>query len=507
MLERGDVVAGKFRIEGLLAEGGMGAVFRARHLETERSAALKVLWPDVQHSELHIEKFQLEAKVAALVQSDHIVSVLDAGFDAERAIPYLAMELLEGCTLRELALPVEPATVALYLAQLASALDKAHGYVNDRGEVQPIVHCDLKPDNVFLTHRESGVPEIKILDFGMARMAHRKPRGAAEVRGTPLYMATEQIRGEALSPQTDVWAMGLISFFLLTGKSYWRAGSSGAGLTELLTEILSLPISAPRARAAELGIGVAWPVGYDDWFLRCLRREPSERFASAGEGATEFARVFGVLPTQAGSSRHDDRHGAAARAVPVVPSSVVASSPASVSARDPGAPPGRALGMLSSQPTERLDSMTEIVAPGSPRYLEARGASHRARASQHELPARRRGARAAWLLAGALFAAALLFLTWPRFGGPGAAAAGAAGSEAPAGGIPTAAGEPEHPGPRQPPDSLSGLAPPDSVRVEAAPPEEAFPGARGAAAGARAARPGRRSAAPPRTDKPVYKKR
>ena len=148
--------AGRYRIVRHLADGGMGAVFEAEHVGTEARVALKLLWPHVVQVAAARKRFELEAKVAARVNSEHIVKVLDAGVDPESRSPYLVMELLTGSTLaarvsREGPLP--PSTAVTLMRQVARGLDAAHGYTSPEGAPQPIVHRDLKPENVFLTHQ------------------------------------------------------------------------------------------------------------------------------------------------------------------------------------------------------------------------------------------------------------------------------------------------------------------------------------------------------------------
>src|SRR5262249_20605287 len=152
---------------------------------------------------------------------------------------------------------IPAAQVVAYVRQVASALDKAHGYVDRDGARRPIVHRDLKPENLFLTHRETGEPVVKILDFGIAKVLSDSTKVSQEVRGTPLYMAYEQATAGHISPQTDIWALGLVTFYLLTARCYWRtANSPEASLTQLFGEVLSLPIDPASQRAREIGAPV-----------------------------------------------------------------------------------------------------------------------------------------------------------------------------------------------------------------------------------------------------------
>jgi serine/threonine-protein kinase len=287
----------------------MGAVFVAEQIATELTVAIKVLFPHILGSQDAVEKFQFEAKVAARVNSDHIVKVLDAGYDQESGLPFLVMELLQGEELDALVErqgPLSPIDVSEYVRQVASGLDRAHGYVNKNGNPEPIVHRDLKPENIFLSQRESGEAVVKILDFGIAKVLTDTAKVSQEVKGTPLFMAYEQATGAALSPQTDIWALGLIAFYLLTGEIYWKAASNPqAGISALFGEVLSLPLDTPTERLRELGREPRWQPAFDAWFARCVVRDASQRFSTAGEAARELARSLGVIDQLAPPSSGD----------------------------------------------------------------------------------------------------------------------------------------------------------------------------------------------------------
>ncbi len=298
LLQKDQVFAGRYRIHDFLAQGGFGAVYIAEQLATELRVALKVLWPHVLSSQDAVSKFEQEARIAGRVNSEHIVGVIDAGFDETLRMPFLVMELLVGEDLEKAVLsrgPMSPEQVVVCMRQTASGLDKAHGYVNRDGLPEPIVHRDLKPENLFLTHRDDGSPCIKILDFGIAKVLSSSTKVSQEVKGTPLYMAYEQGAGGAITPRTDIWALGLIAFFMLTGRCYWKtAHLPEASLTQLFGEVLSLPIVPPTERARELGIVPTWPAGFEAWFLRCVNRDAHKRFSSAGEASAALAKALGI---------------------------------------------------------------------------------------------------------------------------------------------------------------------------------------------------------------------
>lgn len=296
MLKPDQLFAQRYRVIRRLAEGGMGAVFECEHTGTEARVALKLLWPHVMEVDSAREKFIQEAKIAARVASDHIVQVLDAGFDEESRSPFLVMELLEGQTLGDAVIeggPMDPGTVVHLMGQLAAGLDSAHAYCTARGEKSPIIHRDLKPENIFLSRRPGGKVQLKILDFGIAKVLSESTNVSQEVRGTPLYMAFEQVMASRLSPQTDIWPLGLITYFMLTGRRYWRSGNiEGAGMQSIFAEITTLPLKAPSARLREEKISARLPAGFDNWLLTCIDREPANRFASAGSAVKKLREAL-----------------------------------------------------------------------------------------------------------------------------------------------------------------------------------------------------------------------
>lgn len=295
MLEPGQIFARRYRVIKQIAEGGMGAIFLAEHTATERKVALKLLFPHVLSIASARQKFELEAKISARVDSPYIVEILDAGFDESSRSPFLVMEMLEGLTIAdhvEQNGPMGPDEAIPLLEQVADGLDGAHGYCESDGSVKPIIHRDLKPENIFMA-RERSRFEIKILDFGIAKVLGETSNVSQEVRGTPLYMATEQVTAGELSPQTDIWALGLIAHYMLTASAYWRSASQeNANMQSLFAEILTLPLDSPSLRLEQLKSSVSLPNGFDAWFSRCVDRKPGNRYRSAGEAIEELARVF-----------------------------------------------------------------------------------------------------------------------------------------------------------------------------------------------------------------------
>ncbi len=288
----GAIIADRYRIVSHLAHGGFGSVYVAEQIATERLVALKVLWPQLLAGKGALEQFRLEARVASRVNSDHIVQVLDAALDPRHNTPFLVMELLHGRDLGRVVREggaLEPKLALEYLRQTALGLEKAHRYVDRDGRAAPIVHRDLKPDNLFLTQRDDGSPLIKILDFGIAKVLSQSMQMSGDIKGTPLYMAYEQASQGAITPATDVWAFGLVAFYLFAGTSYWKTANLADGsITQLFGEVLNLPLSPPSERARELGLPLAFSASFDGWFARCVNRDSAERFQSVADAISEL---------------------------------------------------------------------------------------------------------------------------------------------------------------------------------------------------------------------------
>jgi serine/threonine protein kinase len=283
-LAPGAVFARDYRIVGLLAEGGMGAVYIAEQLSTGKRRALKVMLADLVSDPRARQRFELEARIAAQIESEHVVEVVGAGVDEASRTPWLAMELLEGQDLSKVIRergPMPAEEVLVCFQQLGHALGIAHA--------KGIVHRDLKPENLYLAASRrmgggTGPFTLKVLDFGIAKLTQesRATSNRTAAMGSPLWMAPEQTEQSTLTPATDVWALGLIGFFLLTGKLYWRsANQEETRLATVLTELLVSPLDPASVRAAQLGRHEPLPPGFDQWFFRCVARDRSQRFPDA----------------------------------------------------------------------------------------------------------------------------------------------------------------------------------------------------------------------------------
>jgi serine/threonine protein kinase/formylglycine-generating enzyme required for sulfatase activity len=290
LLASGTIFGGDFRVVRLLGAGGMGEVYVVEQLSTGRERALKVMNPQLAPNEEQRGRFQLEARVGARIASDHVVEVIAAGFDEPTGAPYLVMELLEGETLEERldrAGPLPAAELASVFDQLGHGLGAAHH--------AGIVHRDLKPANIFLSRPriKSPNPVVKVLDFGVAKLVGGTHATQTRQVGTPTYMAPEQCRADPITTATDVWALGLIAFKLLTGKTYWLSvHKSESTPLAIMFEIGYEPLARASERAAALGCEAPLPPGFDAWFARCVARAPGERYPEAGVASAALVALL-----------------------------------------------------------------------------------------------------------------------------------------------------------------------------------------------------------------------
>ena len=287
-LQPGSVFAGDFRIVRAMSAGGMGAVYVAEQLSTGKPRALKVMLPALVADPSLRRRFEQEARIASLIESEHVVEVVGAGVDAASNLPYLAMELLNGEDLSQLVTrggPLASADVARIFEQLCHAVGAAHRV--------GVVHRDLKPENIFLAQarRAGAVYMVKVLDFGIAKIVAEATTRQTAAMGSPIWMAPEQADQSPVTPATDVWALGLIAFYLLAGRSFWKTGNDDyATVPQVLKEVLFEPIVPASLRATELGRRL--PPAFDGWFARCVARDPAARFADATEAAAALMSVL-----------------------------------------------------------------------------------------------------------------------------------------------------------------------------------------------------------------------
>jgi len=297
-LPDGSHFAGRYQVVRCIASGAMGAVYEAVHTETGRRCAIKVMLPHIVQSAELRERFKLETRVAAQIESEFIVDVFDAGVDERTGLPFLVMELLRGEELgQRLARAVRfaPAETVTYLHQTALALDRTHQ--------AGIVHRDLKPANLFLTLRDDGSPRIKVLDFGVAKVVADGAAQAAVTRnlGTPFYMSPEQFMGEArIGPASDIYALGMMAYTFLVGEPYWAPElRNDSNMFAFVNIAVMGPREPASVRAARLRVGL--PPEFDAWFAKTTAQNPAHRFPSASAATMALAHVCGVPALAAGA--------------------------------------------------------------------------------------------------------------------------------------------------------------------------------------------------------------
>lgn len=276
----GQTLDEKYYLEERLGEGGMGVVYRARHLLMDKAVAIKVLHPRFVDNEAARARFQLEARAAVLLHHVNAVSVTDFGQTAEGYV-YLVMELLEGRTLRDIIAkeaPLETARATSITLQTSAAVAAAH----EAG----IIHRDLKPSNILVTQSANAPAVVKVLDFGIAKLAADafgdEDATAVTLPGTPIgtprYMAPEQHEGRDLTPAADVYSLGVIFYEMLTGM----APFTGTTPLEIAIKHKNDPVRAPREIVAAI------PEDVEQVVLHALEKEPETRPANAAEFRREL---------------------------------------------------------------------------------------------------------------------------------------------------------------------------------------------------------------------------
>jgi len=282
---QGTTIAGRYLVERLIGQGGMGTVWAGRHISLDQLVAIKFVHPKLAGSAEALRRFDTEAKAAARIKSRHAVAVYDHGV-SESGQPYIVMEYLEGESLeqsiaRRGKLPLHE--VAEIVQQAARALHAAHQ--------AGIVHRDLKPDNIFLARDgEAGSRgySVKLVDFGIAKMVHDEAAfGAAStqagmVLGTPHYMSPEALTAAApVSAASDIWSLGACAFSAACG----RVPFEGEAIGDVVLKVCAAPMPVPSQIQPSL------PKAFDAWFERACSRDPKRRFTSVVELADALVRL------------------------------------------------------------------------------------------------------------------------------------------------------------------------------------------------------------------------
>ena len=269
------VLAARYELLAEIGQGAMGIVYEARHLGTFGRCAVKILRPEIASDPATVQRFLREARASSAVVSEHVVRVFDVDTDPETSSPFIAMEYLEGEDLRK-ALQrlkvIAPTAAVKIVLQAALGLARAHA--------AGVVHRDIKPENLFLTRTDSGKIVVKILDFGVAKVRRAEAdrllatTHTDAMLGTPLYMSPEHMRPDVeVGCESDVWALGIVLWELLTGGAPFVANT----LPALKTLILEQDAPSVRTRAPWVEPELA------DVVSRALARDPAQRYSTTTE--------------------------------------------------------------------------------------------------------------------------------------------------------------------------------------------------------------------------------
>jgi len=276
----GETIAGKFYVERVLGQGGMGDVVLALHTALGSRVAIKLMHPELTADAGLRLRFKAEAERGAQIRSEHVARVLDVG-EIPSGVPYIVMEYVEGSDLGRLLNERGPLPVPLavdYLLQACLAIAEAHS----RG----IVHRDIKPANLFVARRPDGTALVKVLDFGIAKTLRdgqaisRRLTNTRAILGSPFYAAPEQLESASnVDARSDIWALGVTLFELLTGRGPFDGSSQAAIIASVLSQE---PVLLRQCRA-DLPEDLEWIV------RRCLEKNPRHRFHRVSDLAERLA--------------------------------------------------------------------------------------------------------------------------------------------------------------------------------------------------------------------------
>jgi serine/threonine-protein kinase len=311
----GRVLAGRYRLGAIIAEGGMASVYRATRVVSEEDVAVKVMHSHLTRDRGFAQRFKREALIAARLTHPGIVRVID--HDIDEGVYFIVMELLDGEDIFDVLKRhkrLDAAVARGVLVELCSALAEAHA--------QGIVHRDLKPENIFLSHTRDGRVTVKVLDFGVAKMLLPDKREANEsdpvftamgtLLGTPEYLSPEMCRGEVVGPQADIYACGVLLFALLTGRPPFVTDNP---LDVTIKHVSEAPV-APSHLVADIDPRL------DAIVLQALAKQPGDRQASAAALADALLALGPVSPLPASllGKLPQPRHDGAAPTLALEPS-------------------------------------------------------------------------------------------------------------------------------------------------------------------------------------------
>ncbi len=290
----GREIAGRYRVEAKLGEGGMGAVYKAQQISLKRTVAVKLLRPEVAGSQMLLRRFNAEAEAVAKLSHPNTVNIYDFGQDSDGTL-FIAMEYIEGKSLRDVVQQEAPLPLRRALAiaaQVASSLTDAHAH--------QIVHRDLKPDNVMLQGRGRQKDVVRVLDFGIAKLRDENRQSqmamtqAGDMLGTPQYMSPEQIRGEHVDGRTDIYSLGGLLYEMVTGRLPFEAPTIMALLSKHLTET----IVPPSQRRPDLQL----PPAIDSLILHAMAKDPGARPPTMEQFGEQIGALLAMFPPESGQA-------------------------------------------------------------------------------------------------------------------------------------------------------------------------------------------------------------
>ncbi|MCV7281501.1 serine/threonine protein kinase [Mycolicibacterium flavescens] len=298
----GIVLDGRYRVDTMIATGGMSAVYRGLDLRLDRPVAVKIMDSRYAGDTQFLTRFQREARAVARLAHPGVVAVFDQGIDGQH--PFLVMELVEGGTLRELLRergPMPPHAAAAVLGPVLGGLSAAHR--------AGLVHRDIKPENVLI----SDAGDVKIADFGLVRaVADAKITSTSVILGTAAYLSPEQVSTGDAGPGSDVYGVGIMTYELLTGRTPFT------GDTALTVAYQRMDNDVPPPSSVITGV----PPQFDELVLRATDRDPARRYADAEEMGEELAAIveeLGLPPFRVPAPQQSAQHTSAAMTAPPPP--------------------------------------------------------------------------------------------------------------------------------------------------------------------------------------------